>query len=257
PFSGQSDLEQRKLRHVGSAFIEDPVRLLRLARFRARFADFEVAEQTRAYAIELVKNGEVDALVPERVWQEVQRGLLEPAPARMFEFLDQVGALARVCPSLSWSSEVGALLALGVQRALNGAQRFALLVSASADPAAVAQALRAPKAYTDYAVHLQRLRAQLLDFDSSGAQLTAAQTWQVLQALDALRRPERFTELLAALSCLQDVDIEFWMRAVAVVQTVDAAAIAGAHRETPQEIPHAIAQARQQALVQQMGLSPV
>src|SRR5699024_9829998 len=64
PFSGQSDLEQRKLRHVGSAFIEDPVRLLRLARFRARFDDFEVAEQTRAYAIELVKNGEVDALVP-------------------------------------------------------------------------------------------------------------------------------------------------------------------------------------------------
>ena len=256
PFSGQRDLLQRKLRHVGAAFVEDPVRLLRLARFRARFADFEVADQTRAYAVELVNNGEVDALVPERVWQEVQRGLLEPAPARMFEFLDQVGALARVCPTLRWNSAVKTLLAVGVQRALNGAQLFALLVSESVDPTSVGQNLRAPKAYIDYAVHLQRLRKQLLDFESQqGVRLTAVQTWQVLQALDALRRPVRFTELLTALSCMQKVDIDFWMRAVAAVQTVDAAAIAGTHRDDPREIPHAIARARQQALVQQMGLS--
>lgn len=257
PFAGQIDLKRRKLRHVGSAFVEDPVRLLRLARFRARFTDFEVAEQTQAYAVELVNNGEVDALVPERVWQEVHRGLLESAPARMFEFLVQVGALAHICPSLRWSPEVGALLTVGAQRALNGAQRFALLVSASVDPAAVGQALRAPKAYTDYAVHLQRLRTQLLSFESLDAQLTAGQAWQVLQSLDVLRRPQRFTELLAALSCVQDVDIGFWRHAAAVVQTVDAAAIARAHHETPQEIPHAIAQARQQALVQKMGLSPM
>ena len=77
PFDGRADLEKKLFRHVGDAFIEDPVRILRLARFAARFADFTVAKETRALMKKMVADGEVDALVPERVWQEVSRGLME------------------------------------------------------------------------------------------------------------------------------------------------------------------------------------
>ena len=100
PFGGQQDLQKRLLRHVGPAFVEDPVRLLRLARFAARFADFSVAPATQALLCRMVADGEVDALVPERVWQELSRGLLEARPDRMFEVLRDCGALARLLPEV-------------------------------------------------------------------------------------------------------------------------------------------------------------
>jgi tRNA nucleotidyltransferase (CCA-adding enzyme) len=87
-------------RHVGEAFVEDPVRILRLARFAARFADFTVADETRTLMRQMVAAGEVDALVPERVWQEISRGLMEDAPSRMFDVLRDCGALARVLPEV-------------------------------------------------------------------------------------------------------------------------------------------------------------
>ena len=100
PFGGQQDLQQRVLRHVGPAFVEDPVRLLRLARFAARFADFSVAPETQALLQQMVAQGEVDALVPERVWQELSRGLMEARPDRMFDVLRGCGALARLLPEV-------------------------------------------------------------------------------------------------------------------------------------------------------------
>ena len=100
PFGGQQDLQQRVLRHVGPAFVEDPVRLLRLARFAARFADFNVAPETQALLQQMVAQGEVDALVPERVWQELSRGLMEARPDRMFAVLRGCGALARLLPEV-------------------------------------------------------------------------------------------------------------------------------------------------------------
>ncbi len=100
PFNGQRDLAARVLRHVGPAFAEDPVRILRLARFAARFADFTVADETYALMRQMVQAGEVDALVPERVWQELSRGLMETRPARMIEVLRDCGALARILPEL-------------------------------------------------------------------------------------------------------------------------------------------------------------
>src|ERR1700712_1591260 len=93
PFNGQSDLAARIFRHVSPAFAEDPVRILRLARFAARFADFTVAPDTLALMRSMVDAGEVDALVPERVWQEVARGLMEAAPSRMLTVLRDCGAL--------------------------------------------------------------------------------------------------------------------------------------------------------------------
>jgi tRNA nucleotidyltransferase (CCA-adding enzyme) len=100
PFGGQRDLQARVFRHVSDAFAEDPVRILRLARFAARFADFTVAPETEALMRAMVEAGEVDALVPERVWQELSRGLMEKAPSRMFEVLRACGALVRILPEL-------------------------------------------------------------------------------------------------------------------------------------------------------------
>ena len=100
PFGGERDLREKRLRHVSTAFAEDPVRILRLARFAARLSDFEVAPDTLALARRMADNGDVDALVPERVWQELSRGLMEARPSRMFEVLRACGALARLLPEV-------------------------------------------------------------------------------------------------------------------------------------------------------------
>jgi tRNA nucleotidyltransferase (CCA-adding enzyme) len=100
PYGGQRDLQARVLRHVTAAFREDPVRILRVARFAARFHDFALAPETLALMREMVAEGEADHLVPERVWQELARGLMEDQPARMFEILRACGALARILPEV-------------------------------------------------------------------------------------------------------------------------------------------------------------
>ena len=103
PFNGQADIKAKILRHVSPAFIEDPVRILRLARFAARFADlgFTIADETQSLMSQMVENGEVDALVPERVWQETLRALTEKTPARYFEVLRDCGALAKLFPEIN------------------------------------------------------------------------------------------------------------------------------------------------------------
>lgn len=103
PFDGQSDLEARVLRHVSPAFTEDPVRVLRLARFYSRFASlgFRVAEETKTLMRQMVTAGEVDHLVPERVWTEMKRALMQTRPAAFFELLREVGALERILPELN------------------------------------------------------------------------------------------------------------------------------------------------------------
>jgi tRNA nucleotidyltransferase (CCA-adding enzyme) len=100
PYGGQQDLQNKVLRHVSHAFEEDPVRILRLARFAARFTDFHVADETMALMRKMVELGEVDHLVAERVWQEVSRGLMEARPSRMLDVLRECGALARLLPEV-------------------------------------------------------------------------------------------------------------------------------------------------------------
>ncbi len=100
PFGGQADLQGRVLRHVSEAFAEDPVRILRVARFAARFADFSVAPETLALMRRMVEAGEVHALVAERVWQELARGLMEATPSRLFELLRDCGALRVLLPEV-------------------------------------------------------------------------------------------------------------------------------------------------------------
>lgn len=100
PFNGVADISAKVLRHVSNAFVEDPVRILRAARFSARFTEFTIAPETLYLMRQMVENGEVDALVPERVWQELAKGLMEAKPSRMFEVLRACGALQRILPEL-------------------------------------------------------------------------------------------------------------------------------------------------------------
>jgi len=100
PYHGLADIQGKILRHVSPAFIEDPVRILRVARFAARFADFSIAPETMELMRRMVEEGEVDALVPERVWQELAKGLMEAKPSRMFETLRNCGALNRILPEV-------------------------------------------------------------------------------------------------------------------------------------------------------------
>lgn len=100
PYNGQQDIQNKVLRHVTDAFREDPVRILRLARFAARFPDFKVAPKTQTLMQEMVNHGEVDALVSERVWQELSRGLMAQKPSRMLQVLRNCGALKRLLPEV-------------------------------------------------------------------------------------------------------------------------------------------------------------
>ena len=100
PFNGLADIKSKTLRHVSDAFAEDPVRILRAARFAARFTEFTVAPETLDLMRQMVQSGEVDALVQERVWQELSKGLMEQKPSRMFDVLRSCGALHKILPEL-------------------------------------------------------------------------------------------------------------------------------------------------------------
>ena len=100
PFNGLADIQSKTLRHVSEAFAEDPVRILRAARFAARFTEFNLAPETMILMRQMVQAGEVDALVAERVWQELAKGLMEAAPSRMFDVLRECGALKKILPEL-------------------------------------------------------------------------------------------------------------------------------------------------------------
>jgi tRNA nucleotidyltransferase (CCA-adding enzyme) len=242
PLNGQADIRDRVLRHVGAAFVEDPVRLLRLARFAARFHDFSIAPETLALARQLVAEGEVDALVPERVWQELAKGLMSVAPERMLDVLEETGALARVAPGLVWSNEVRAGLRVAAERGLALESRFALLCRASSP--GVGKALRAPTACQDMA----RLLPQVLERLEAGVSDPTRQL-ELLDLADVWRRPDRFGELLEAASCVRpDLDLDVWSRRTEAARAVDAGAIARAARGDAMHIREGVRAARARAL---------
>jgi tRNA nucleotidyltransferase (CCA-adding enzyme) len=233
PYGGRADLDARALRHVSEAFDEDPVRILRVARFLARFEPlgFTIAPQTAARMRAMVAAGEADALVPERVWQETVRALAEPAPAAWLRALRDCGALARVFPELDalygvpqpekWHPEVdtGLHMELVMQAAAaltaEPRIRFAVLMhdlgkgrtprsqwpqhigheeSGARLAAEVAARLRVPTEYRDLAV----LAARWHGLAHRALELRPRTVLELLEACDALRRPERFRELLIA-----------------------------------------------------------
>lgn len=196
PHGGQADLQARCLRHVSPAFREDPVRLLRLARFLARWPDFSPARETRQLCQEMVEAGEANALVAERVWQELQRGLQGQAPSKMLDFLVEVGAWAAICSSQAPGAALLACLDRAAQEGLAPEARAGLLF-AETDPGPLLSVL--PRAVQDWMSLIQRdlvsdLIALLLDAGKDSLQAEALLDW--CGQADLYRRAERLEGLL-------------------------------------------------------------
>lgn len=233
PFNGVADLEAGVLRHVSPAFSEDPVRILRAARFAARLG-FRIAPETLALMSEMVHNGEVDALVSERVWQELARGLMEKNPSRMFYILRECGALARIMPEVDVlfgvpqpthahpeiDTGVHIMLAIDHAAAKNYSLpvRFATLthdlgkgttppdewphhIDHEVRSVRLAQELceriKAPKDCRDLALLVARYHGNV----HRANELKSSTIADMLQAVDAYRKPQRFEEFLQACAC--------------------------------------------------------
>ena len=199
PFHGQRDLRDKVLRHVTDAFREDPVRILRVARFAARFDDFSVAPETMALMREMVAAGEADALVPERVWQELSRGLMEVRPSRMFEVLRDCGALAVLLPGIETGTQPMAAIDAGARLQASLAVRFACLMRSVGQPQLqqVCERWRVPVDIRELAEVVAREHGHV---DGSGA-LDATGLVRLLERCDAFRKPARFAEALLACEC--------------------------------------------------------
>lgn len=233
PFNGVADLEAGILRHISPAFSEDPVRILRAARFAARF-NFHAAPETLALMSDMVHNGEVDALVPERVWQELSRGLMENNPSRMFHMLRECGALARIMPEVDVlfgvpqpahahpeiDTGVHIMLAIDYAAAQNYSLpvRFATLMhdlgKGTTPPEEwprhighearsieltqnICERIRVPKDARDLALLVARYHGDV----HRAAELKPSTLADMLQAVDAYRKPDRFEEFLQACAC--------------------------------------------------------
>ena len=233
PYHGVADIKAGVLRHVSPAFAEDPVRILRLARFSARFAGlgFSIADETLQLMRDMATHGEVDALVAERVWQELSRGLMEAKPSRMFDALRACGALARVLPEVDAlcgvpqtaahhpevDTFVHVMMVIDYAASQNYALdvRFAALthdLGKGATPphewprhiaheqrsvglvAALCERLRVPAECRDLALIMARQHGNI----HRAAELRPATMVQLLQSADAFRKPVRFARLLQA-----------------------------------------------------------
>ena len=234
PYGGRADLQARVFRHVSPAFAEDPVRILRVARFAARFNDFSVAPETLSLMQHMVASGEVDALVPERVWQELSRGMMEAKPSRLFRVLHEAGALARILPELAaldgvpqpaaHHPEIDTLVHVmmvidtAAQRSTSLAVRFAALVhdlgKGTTPPEqwpkhiahetrsvtlveALCQRLKIPSDVRDLAVMTAREHGNV----GRAFEMRADTLVKMLERCDAFRKPARFNELLIASEC--------------------------------------------------------
>ncbi len=257
PYGGLQDIKNRVFRHVSMAFCEDPVRILRLARFAARFAippqDFSVAEETTALMQSMVDAGEVDALVAERVWQEISRGLMEARPSRMFDVLRSCGALQRLLPEIDALPEVQMqrlmqLIDASAQANLALHLRYAVLLHDLPGKLVdgICQRLKVPAECRDLAVMLAREHLCIKD----AAGLSAADTVDLFGRCDAYRKPQRFLELLHAAACLYArpeqpyAPLASLSKSLEAVQQVNGGEIASLHTNKPAQIPVAIRAAR-------------
>ncbi len=234
PFRGVTDIEARVLRHVGPAFVEDPVRVLRVARFAARFADFSIAPETLDLMRRMVESGEVDHLVAERVWQELAKGLMEKSPSRMIRVLHECGALARIIPALDrlfgvpqradYHPEIDAGIHVMMALDRSAQEGFALpvrfsvllhdlgkgLTDASDLPRhpghearsvrlveEVCAYLKAPAECRDLALLVARYHGDI----RRGPEMRTSTIVRLLERTDAFRRPQRFRQLLEACDC--------------------------------------------------------
>ncbi len=254
PHGGAADLRSGILRHVSEAFEEDPVRILRVARFAARFG-FTIAPETLALMRRMVERGEADALVPERVWQEVARGLMEATPSRMIAVLRECGALARALPELDASftrpgmpEAAARRIDCAASRGLDLPARYALLLLdlVAEEATGLGRRINAPADCRETATAAGRERGEL-----GAPTLDAESTLALLERCDAFRRPERLQRLLEVAEC--DLGIEaaslparFALdAALQAARAVEAGAIA---RDNPDDVPGAVRRARLAAI---------
>lgn len=234
PYNGRADIEARVLRHVSPAFAEDPVRILRVARFAARFGDFSVAPETLALMRQMVENGEVDALVSERVWQELAKGLLEERPSRMLAVLHACGALKRILPEVDalygvpqradYHPEVDTgihiemVLDMAAKLDASLPVRFAALTHDLGKAVTPADVLPSHRGHEAHSVHLlaplcARLRvpsecrelavlvARYHGDIHRAAELRPETMVKIIEQADGVRRPDRFMQALVACEC--------------------------------------------------------
>jgi tRNA nucleotidyltransferase (CCA-adding enzyme) len=234
PFHGKADLDKRVLRHVSEAFVEDPVRILRVARFAARFG-FAVAPETMRLMQEMVRSGEADFLVPERVWQEFSKGLMEAHPQRMLAVLVECGLQPKLLPAVDVARThyEGSL-----------AVRYALLLWPldAQQVGALNERLKVPNGVADVSDIAARQRAFFAKKNPAAAELL-----EFLRGADAFRRPERFQEIVqAARLALPAFDAGRVEAAREAAASIDAAAIAKA--SGPDAVARAIDAARLAAI---------
>jgi tRNA nucleotidyltransferase (CCA-adding enzyme) len=213
PYGGQADIQARVLRHVSESFVEDPVRILRtarlMARLVARYPEFTVAPETLTLMKLMAEQGEVDALVPERVWKEISRGLTEAEPSHMFELLNQCHALKRLCPELRLTASL--TKALDTSPWQNQLPiRYAILSLGFTAVESVNQRWRVPNECADLAALTTREREAFLALAASitraGSVKTATREStsetivSLLERTDAFRKPARFGQALIALT---------------------------------------------------------
>ena len=245
PYGGEKDLRAGVLRHVSEAFAEDPVRILRVARFAARFG-FSIAPETMALMKRMVQAGEADSLVPERVWQELSRGLMEKAPSRMVAVLWDCGALERILPEVAQTAAMAELASRLDRASARGyplAVRFSLLLLdlTVENVDSLSRRVNAPNDCRELArLCVQEGRA-IRDPGDAGSMLS------LLERCDALRRPDRFERVIEVLECAAtDVPRASLMAALDAARAIDAGAVA---RDNPSDIPGAIRRARLAAMI--------
>ena len=252
PYGGLEDLKARRLRHVSPAFEEDPVRILRAARFAARFPDFHVADETLALMRRMVDAGEVDALVPERIFSEISRGLLSAAPLRMLDELEACGFWPRLYADIALTPSVRALLErLARDKASLDLRLLALTSGAKTGDAALRflKSVRAPASALSLAQTFWSQRDALFGMNTPE---TAA---RVFEKIDVVRRRERAEALLLFHSRIAEVEGRSvrWSpgelsKLLGAWTSIDAGTVAKAQTE-PRAIPGAVRAARLEALL--------
>jgi tRNA nucleotidyltransferase (CCA-adding enzyme) len=273
PFDGQGDLTRRVFRHVGPAFLEDPVRVLRIARFAARFADFSVAPETLSLMQTMVDSGEIDALVSERVWQEISRGLMEAHPPRMFDVLREAHAFTRLFPEFAWQAAdasqpngpwqqtMRALERAARQDAIQDV-RFAVFthtIGAQADNGAslesLCERLAVPRNARELAMIVSKEGRATIESISSSTNTTLIPSLvDLTQRCDAFRRGERFDRAIEAIALTIDdasdraTFTQRMAKAMTAARSVDAAAIAKSVDFDPRRIATDVRDARINAI---------
>lgn len=223
PYHGQEDLKNKIFRHVSSAFQEDPVRILRLARFSARFPDFTVHPDTKKLIHTMSTTGEINALVPERVWQELSKALKEPKPINFFKILSKSHALSILFPEINMQSNGIKALTRATEISHSNPIRFAALLHDIPEKGIrrLVRHYRIPNEYSDLALVLARHG----DVYRKILNLNAESLLSFILATDVLRRPNRFNDFLtAAKASYTDITQnheEFVSKAVEVIKSVD------------------------------------